>query len=665
MTESAADQNKVKVKKNKKKGPLRIEAIVPIVIIIALTSVYFKLFFDSNLASGLEYAGSVVHGAEVNIDDIDTSILGASIIIKNIQVTDKENPEYNMIKIEEISSKLVWDALLRGKFVVDSSAIKNVAFKSKRKNTGKILKSEERGSLALKKLEDGILDQSKEEFQGNILGDLASVLGGGSSKAQIEAIKETLVVEKTIDEVSADLDKKEEEWKQSIDSLTQKEELDSIRNEIKNIKVDKKKPWKAFKQVKPLVKKIKTKTEEFKRVSSEIKTMYNKYGDTIKNLDKLAEQDMKAIQGRMKLPDLDVADFSMGLFGKLFQEKVASIRKYTALAEEYLPKSVTDEAKAQAKEVKKSVNDAAKGNKAPAKTADIETNKKLIPSKRGKGENIRFPITTGYPLFWLKKAEVSSKSSASEFSGDIQGSLTNFTTEPEIVGKPAHIQLAGSFPKQGISGFSSDVYLRSENGAYTKDISATVESFPVDGMELSKSESLEFGFKKASGKTKLKAIVKGEEAQVALNNWFSNIDYQVDTKNEHVKDILTRVVQGIPVVSVNANATGPWKKLNWKVGSNLGKELSRGVKREIKGKIDREKDKYKKMVEDKYGPKKNKLMAKYNKIKAKMDKLLNNKKNSVDDAGNKALSDVKNKEKSGTQSKVKDKAKKLLKKFKF
>ncbi len=666
MTNSAADNTEqVKIKKVKKKGPLRLEAIIPIAIIIGLTSLYFKLFFDSNLASGLEYAGSVVHGAEVNIDDIDTSFFGASIKIVNIQVTDKEDPKFNMFQIGEVSSQLVWDALLRGKFVVENSAVKNIAFKSLRKNPGKVLKSEERGSEAIKKLEDGILNQSKEEFQGNILGDLASVLSGGGAKDQLDAIKETLVVEKTIDEMSADLDKKEVEWKNSIESLTQKEELDSIRNEIKNIKVDKKKPWEAVKQIKPLVGKVKSKTEEFKKVSSEIKTMYDKYGDTIKNLDKLAEQDMKNLQDRMKIPDIDVADFSMGLFGKLFQEKVASIRKYTALAEEYLPKSVTDEAKAQAKEAKKAMNDAAKGKKAPAKATTAETSKKLIPPKRGKGENISFPITTGYPLFWLKKAEISSKSSASEFSGDVEGTLTNFTTEPKIVGKPAHIKLAGNFPKQGISGFSSDIFLRSEDGAYTKDISATVEKFPVDGMELSKSESLEFGFKKASGKSKLKAIVKGNQAQVALNNWFNNIEYQVDTKNEHVKDILTRVVEGIPVVSVDANATGEWKKLNWRVSSNLGKELSKGIKREVKGKIDREKEKYRKMVEDKYGPKKKKLMAKYEKIKAKMDKLIGSKKKAVDDSGNQALNDIKNKEKSGVETKAKDKAKKLLKKFKF
>ena len=665
MTESAADQNKVNSKNIKKKGPLRLEAIVPIVIIVALTSAYFKLFFDSNLASGLEYAGSVVHGAEVNIEDIDTSILAASISIKNIQITDKDSPDYNLIQIEEITSKLVWDALLRGKFVVDTSAIKNVALKSKRNKPGRILKSEERGSKTLKKLEDGILDQSKEEFQGNILGDLASVLGGGNSKDQLNAIKETLVVEKTIDEMSADLDSKEVEWKQSIDSLTQRKELDSIRSDIKNIKIDKKKPWKAIKEIKPLIKKIKTKTNEFKRVSSEIKTLYNKYGDTIKNLDKLAEQDMKAIQGRMKLPDLDVTDFSMGLFGKLFQNKVASIRKYTALAEEYLPKSVTDEAKAQAIEVKNSVSHAVKVKNVPQKTTKAETRKKLIPPKRGKGENVSFPITTGYPLFWLKKAVVSSKSSVSEFSGDVQGSLTNFTTEPEIVGLPAHIQLSGNFPTQGVTGFSSDIYLRFENGTYTKDISAMVESFPVDGMELSKSDSLEFGFRKASGKTKLKAIVKNKQAQVSLNNWFSNIDYAVETKNVHVKDILNRVVQGIPVVSVNANASGPWKKLKWKVGSNLGKELSRGVKRELKGKIDQEKNKYRLMIENKYGEKKNKLMSKYNKIKAQMDRLLNSKNKSVDEASKQALSDVKNKEKSGVQSKVQEKAKKLFKKFKF
>ncbi|MCO4794022.1 MAG: TIGR03545 family protein [Bacteriovoracaceae bacterium] len=658
MTNSTADTvDSVKIKKVKNKGPLRIEALIPIVVIVVLSSLYGKFFFDSNLASGIEYAGSVVHGAEINIGKIKSSVFGASINILDIQVTDKEDPKLNMIQVQEVRLKLLWDALLRGKVVIEDSGVTGVAFKSPREKPGKILKSEERGSEALKKLESGVLDQSKEEFQGNILGDLASVIGGGGAKDQLDAIRGELVVEKTLDEMSADLDAKEVQWKKSIDGLTQKEDINAIRAKIKNLKIDKKKPWKIVKQVKPLVKEVKNKTSEFKTVSREVKTMYTKYGDTLKNIDKLAEQDMKALQSRLKIPNIDVADFSMGLFGRMFQEKVASIRKYTALAEEYLPKSVTDKAKNSVKSIGKT--------SAPGDVkAEVEKPSKLIPPRRGKGENVRYPITTGYPLFWLKKAEISSKAGASEFSGDISGEMTNFTTDPTIVKKPANIKLAGDFPKQGIKGFKTDIYLRHVNDQYIKEIKADVSTFPVDGMDLSKSENLEFGFNRASGKTKLNAVIKGNQAQVSLNNWFSQIDYNVSTKNAQMKDILQKVVAGIPVVTVNANATGNWEKLNWKVGSNLGKELSRGVKREVKGKIDEQKNKYKKQIEDKIGPKKKKLMAKYNKIKSKMDKLIGSKKKGVEDSGKQALNDIKSKEKSGTKSKVKSGGKKLLKKFK-
>lgn len=339
----------------------------------------------------------------------------------------------------------------------------------------------------------------------------------------------------------------------------------------------------------------------------------------------------------------------------MFQDTVASIRKYAVLAKKYMPDSVT----------KKVEGMASPGSKGETPVEADPAQAELVPIKRGDGLNVQFPITTGYPLFWLKNADVSSKTGKSEFSGDVQGSITNFTSDPKIVNKPANINLAGDFPKQKIFGFMADVNFIHHIDQPMQKIKVNVEKFPVGGMNLSKSENLQFGIDKATAKSHLNATIRGEQAEVSLGNAFSEVDYQIDTKSSKVREILTRVVEGIPSVTLNASAKGPFDKLKWRINSNLGKELASGVKRELKGKIDEAKNQYKKLVEDKIGPKKRELTAKYDQIKSRLDKMLGEKKSKVEEVKNQALGEVKGKQKSGAESDVKSKAKKLLKKFKF
>ena len=110
-------------KKNKKKGPLRLEAIIPITIILLLIIGYFTYFFDGHLRRGIEYGATFAHGAEVNVGALHTSFTEPSLTISKIQVTDKSDPTLNIIEIGTIKLKLLWDALLRAKFVIPESSV--------------------------------------------------------------------------------------------------------------------------------------------------------------------------------------------------------------------------------------------------------------------------------------------------------------------------------------------------------------------------------------------------------------------------------------------------------------------------------------------------------------------------------------------------------------
>lgn len=626
-------------KPKKKKGPFRFEAIIPIIILIGLVSLYGKFMFDSNLKSALEWTTTRIHGAEVNIGSIKTSVFNGTFQMNGLEVTDKDKPTHNLFTLGEIKFQFLWDALLRAKFVVQDAGVYNIQIFNPRKKPGRILPKEETGGAALRKVEEGVLSQSKEQFQNNALGDVASILSGGDAETQVGTIKETLSSEKRIDEISNSMKTMEKEWNDRLASMKGVEEFTALEKEIQSIKLDKKKPWVALKKYKDAINKVKATVKKYTDASQALKRDVGSFKGNFNQLDDLVNADVNALKNRFKIPDVNITDFSMGIFGKLFQSKVASFKKYATLAKDYMPPS--------------------KKEKQAQGTAPQPS---MVPKKRKEGKNYKFPVTTGYPLFWLKKAGISSKSDGSAFSGDIKGYLTNFSTDPLIVKQPTKLELSGDFKGQDVQGVDVKVVLDNLKPIPETHLNAVVESFGISGFNMSQSDELKFGMKKARGRTKVKASMKEEFMDIKVQNWFSKIDYRVESNNNNVQKILTEVVKDIPIVSLRASANGKSDNLNWNLSSNLGKELSNGIKNQVNNKIKKAEEKIRKMVNDRIMGKKKALEDKYQALQSKMNKVIDQNKSKMDQAKNKLLSQIKSKQQSNSvQNKAKKKGKDLIK----
>ncbi|HPI40527.1 MAG TPA: hypothetical protein PLJ21_06960, partial [Pseudobdellovibrionaceae bacterium] len=135
------NQQKPKTDSSKKTKPkffLRLEAIIPFLILCGLVYVYFFLFFDLHLKKSLEYIGYQVNEAEVNIGHLSTSFTKASILIQNIEVTNPEAPEKNSVSIKKIEFKALWDAMLRARLVIDNIGVDGIQINTLRKRAGKL-----------------------------------------------------------------------------------------------------------------------------------------------------------------------------------------------------------------------------------------------------------------------------------------------------------------------------------------------------------------------------------------------------------------------------------------------------------------------------------------------------------------------------------------------
>lgn len=624
-------------KKVKTKGPIRFEAIIPVAILSGLTFGYFSLYFDLHMKKGIEYVATMANGAEVNVGSVRTSFLRGDFNLNQLQVTNVERPSHNSIEIENIHFKYLWDALLRMKFVVEDASINNIQIQSPRKSPGFVIPPEPKSPSKIDELKNEIVAQVKDKYKASVLGDVLSVLEGEDFEAQIQKIRESLKSEARVKAMISDVKGKEEYWNKKIKELSDTSKLKAIEVEVQNISKNKniKDQIEGVKKLTDLLKEVNTQYKNVQTAATQLQTEVKTVAGYPAELQKVINDDIASLKGRLSIPKIDFKDMAMHLFMGEFTGYIAKARKYQSLAEQYIPeKKATDE-------------------------DDV-----IIPPRRSEGVNFEFPKTTGYPAFWLKRAGISSTGTAESYAGNVSGELTNVSTAPKQIGKPIVLALKGDFPKTQILGAQIKI-----EADYTKAVSRQsalieVQSFVVPEKMFVQDEKMKFGFTNANASSRIKAELQGDNVQMNWNSTIRKPSFVVETKNKVATEMLNNIVNNIPAITVDGKASGTFKTLDFSLTSNLGDELGNGFQREISAKINEAEAKINTFVEKKIKAPKNQLMASLNsntKNLSDLNKLQELYKKNED----KIKEEIEKLKKGGGVENLKDKGKDLLKKIRF
>jgi uncharacterized protein (TIGR03545 family) len=639
--EAAAAEKQADGKKKKKpkkpKGPIRFEAIVPTLLLTGLLVAYFYFFFDGHLRRVMEFAATRAHGAEVNISRVHLDFFEPSLEINGVQVTDKNKPTRNLFQVGKMKFALLWDALLRMKFVIPEASIENIEALTPRKRPGRVIpKSEREGSGTVAEVEDAVLEQTKSDYEGNVLGDVANILDGEDPTKQLKKIEGELKASGKLKELENVMKEKEQAWQKRLDNLPGGEDIKKLEVEFKKLKFDTKNPLKFAEDVKKAQKLVKEADKKIKTVSKTGKELDKdlKYTDkAFKDVEKMVQQDINDIQKRLNIPSIDGGDFSKKLFGKLIAQKLGSFRKYIEMGREYMP---------------------------PKKSAEEKAADKPVPPARANGVDVKFPITTGYPLVWLKNAKISSAVSESRYSGNIEGEITDFSTSPQMLKSPMQVKMKGDFPQQKVMGVDLLATIDHRTEKPTETVDLKVGSYPMGKQKLSESKDVTFNVKESTGQMVIKGTQEQQKVNLQIGNWFRNVEYEVDAKSDIVKDILKGVANDVSNISINAAAKGKWSALGWNVKSNLGDALVQSFKAQVQKKINEAKAKIKAMIDDKINAEKKKLQDQIDKVKNQVNGQVNAKKKELENAKKKVTGDLKKKEKSNKKG-LEAEGKKLLK----
>lgn len=607
------------VKKPKAKGPIRTGMLVPCLLLIGLVWAYFFFFFDSHLRAGIEFGAGRVHGAEVNVGRVKTSFWRASFEMNDLEVTDKEKPEQNLVKVGTMRFAMIWDALLRGKVAVEDASILDIQPWVKRKSPGWVAPppppADPKAGL-LAKVQDQVVQQTRAQFNENFLGDIADVVAGSDPKDQLKSIQGELKAQAAAEKLEKELAAKKVEWEKRIKELPQPKDIQAIEAKIKGLNLSTKNPVELaanLKKAKEILGEAEAKIKLVDQSQSQLTGDINTYTSAAANLEKLVQQDVADLQKRLQIPDIDPKEFSQQLFMAQVEKRLTGVRKYIEIARKYMPAKKSAAEKAAAKE------------------------EELVPPRRGEGRTYRFPITKGYPLFWLKKAAISSELSQSEWAGKASGEILDLTTSPPDLGRPTKIHLAGDFPKQKLLGLDFSATLDHTKEAARETFKASIASFPVMDQMFADTPSVKLGLKEAAGSGTVTGTLADQTVTMNIGSKFDQAKFSFDAKSPVVKEILGAVLAGIPTVTMNAGVSGSWDKFSININSNLGQELSSGFQKQLQAKLGEAKEKLNKFVDEKVGPNKKKVQDALAGLTNGPGKMLGNAKEEL----NKALNNAK------------------------
>lgn len=634
------------VKPPKKQGPIRTGAVVPALILTILLAAYFSIFFDGHMRRALQYAGTQINGAEVNIASLRTSFWRADLQIEGVEITDKNQPQRNIFTVGKIQFKMLWDALLRAKVVVDEAQILDIQALVPRKSPGYVVPPSppSQGPTALEKVEDQVLTQTRKQYNENFLGDVASVLGGTDYKTQLKSIESNLKSDARIKELQKELEAKKQKWEARIKELPQGPEFKAYEARIKALKFDASKPAELAQNIQEADKirrEIEAKVKLVDETSKDVKGELGTYAQEFKNLEKMAQEDLRDLQTRLKLPSIDPKEFSKQLFMKMVEQKLGGLMKYVEVARKYMPPKKT-KAEKQAKR-----------------------EEQVVPRKRGQGVNYHFPVTTGYPLFWLKHAAISSELGQGEYGGNIKGEIKDLNTDPAFLKKPTLFTAKGNFPKQGITDFDSKITLDHTTDQARDSLDLRIGGFPVTENVLSNSPDVHLAIAGARGTSVTSAVLVDQALTVNIKNVFNDIKFDVKAKNAIVQDVLHNILKGIPTVDLNAEVKGSLSNFDVHINSNLGEQLSRGFQQQLQAKIAEAKGQLQKLLDERIGGEKAKLKEQMDKTLGPITKILDERKGEADKAVNDAKAQIDGGQKGGAPKKLEEEGKKLLKKFGF
>jgi len=592
---------------------MRWKGIIFLVVLFAIIFGLSFLFTDAWLESQIEETASGLHGAKIEIDNLDFSIFGPELKWDRLQVTDPKITMKNMIESGFCEFKMEFLPLLSKKVIIENIQLTGLLTNTDRETDGTISK-EERIVIS----QPNYVKETVSKLKKRVEETPALQLAGQVKSANVDSILSILNITsvKKIDSLKKNLTGKYDTWYKELTSLNYDKDLKSIEQKVKSFDVKKLKGIEdyrsALNNVEQINSTINTVTKDFQNKKSSLQSDLSNLKSGITVVDDWVAADYKSALSMAKLPEINTQNIGEMIFGENVVGQFSEYLGYVGEARTYANKMKSDDPDKQ-------------------------------DPPRLKGQDIYFYNQHARPDYWIRNIDLSGKT---EKEINLSGFVRNIVSDQRQIGTPTEFDIKGSSEKGAKVEMTGTLNYLEETPK--ENFNMLYAGFSLANTKISESDLLPSAVKKGLGKIESTVSLSGDNIDGKVKFVGQNLEFdlsrQPKPKNK-MDEIIQSIVKSIDMLDVVMAISGKGDDLKFRINSNLDDlfvkkmnailsgEVS-AAKKKLKSKIDKEVNKYKSQLNGMIADKENIIKSeikKYEDMINKQKDSINKKKKEIED----------------------------------
>ena len=485
----------------------------------------------------LVFWGQSATSAKVEIGDVDASLLGTRVCLRDLRIADPRRPMKNLIQAEEVSLDLEANALLRQRFIVQEGIISGLRIDTERRTSGK-LDSAGHGNW---NLSAGNLPELSLEW----LDQLGGVLQGRMEEeiGQLESVQ-----------LANDLVQR---WPAEYEQLEERIEL--LKARIDRIRVlfgagtgDLLQNINAYRDA----------LGELEAVQEELVAL----GTQIDGLPRRALQDRDAvvaagqrdalyIRQRVETFSVDAQSLSQYLLERELRDRVTALANWIGWARRNL--AATDDS---------------------------------IEPARGRGLDVVFAGARRYPDFLVCRLAIDGEAEIGRENFHFLGMVSGLTHQPKVHGEPAVVQVALTGP----ATVRMEVVVDRTGDTPHDRFVINCPNLKIPERQIGREEQFAVTVSPGSVHVWMSVDLTGDElsGQFLLKQDSVELRPQIAEQSAagHLAADLEAVLGKVQSLEIAADLNGTLDDPRWQFQSNLGPQLAEGLNSAVRRQLEDRRD---------------------------------------------------------------------------
>jgi len=532
----------------------RWQGLLLFLAILGMAITFWFLLADTIARRAIEKSGTAIVGARVELSEAKLSLSPGGLTLRGLQVTNPDNPMFNLFEAERISFGIDLLPLFMKRFLVDEMTVFGLRFNTPRKTSGAVRSVKTlRGAskkAARKAVEKTLCGSGGFELPPFSMPDFDDIL----AKEKLESLAE-------IDTLRTSIKEEQAAWEAKLADLPNRKTFDAYQKRIRALKGS---------GGGGLAGMLGT--------ASEAKTLAS---DIQKDLDLLndAQREFKQVSGTLdaRMSKLKAAPAAEA---KRLLEKYAitpgGLKKTTRqLFGLHLCESV-EKTWAWYKRIKPYIERPGVG-----KDGEGADQPKVVRRPRAKGVDVRFQEPDPRPDFLIRRLLASADINGGRFDGRIE----NLTPDQDLIGKPTIFLFEGENLPRAAALTLKGTLDHIRPGRAKDALLLVARRVKIPEKVLSANTGFPVTLAEAVADLKLETALSAGELTGELLTNFDAVRFRVPLPEEapQTARIMANAIGGISKIDLKAIFSGPPQNPSIEVASNMDSIVYKAVASAIKG----------------------------------------------------------------------------------